>query len=236
MEFLNAHPITTFIVLAAMLVTPFYIFATFAFSGASLKRGGVLASLALVFGAAMFIVCIYAVPDQLGVVGNLIIPVVWILPSLVLFWFREWVLAERLSSHYLISLQLWRAIGAVFLIEMARGNLPGVFAYPAGVGDVLVAVAALIVLIQYRNAKDISAPAIHVVGVLGVLDFCAAFFFGFTSSDSPIQLFSQDNPNQVSLFPTGLIPLFLVPYAIFFHVLAWLNLAKHGTRLQQTAP
>ena len=28
------------------------------------------------------------------------------------------------------------------------------------------------------------------------------------------------------LFPTGMIPLFLVTYAIFFHVLSWLNYLK----------
>jgi hypothetical protein len=39
-------------------------------------------------------------------------------------------------------------IGAVFLLEMARGNLPGIFADPAGVGDVLVALVALVVLIR----------------------------------------------------------------------------------------
>ena len=223
---LDANPLTLFIVIAAMLVTPFYLFATFAFSGASLKKGMTLSLIALLFGAFMFLVCLAAVPGKLGLPGNLIVPVAWILPSLLLFFARDWVLAERLSSHWLIGLQLWRAIGAVFLIEMARGNLPGIFAYPAGVGDVLVAVVALLVLIRFKDFKQIPAGAIHLVGVLGVLDFLSAFFFGFTSSDTPIQLFSHDNPNQVILFPTGLIPLFLVPYAIFFHMLAWLNLGK----------
>lgn len=227
---LDANPLTLFIVIAAMLVTPFYLFATFAFSGASLKKGMTLSLIALLFGAFMFLVCLAAVPGKLGLPGNLIVPVAWILPSLLLFFARDWVLAERLSSHWLIGLQLWRAIGAVFLIEMARGNLPGIFAYPAGVGDVLVAVVALLVLIRFKDFKQIPAGAIHLVGVLGVLDFLSAFFFGFTSSDTPIQLFSHDNPNQVILFPTGLIPLFLVPYAIFFHMLAWLNLLKHGDR------
>ena len=227
---LDANPLTLFIVIAAMLVTPFYLFATFAFSGASMKKGMTLSLIVLLFGAFMFLVCLAAVPGKLGLPGNLIVPVAWILPSLLLFFARDWVLTERLSSHWLIGLQLWRAIGAVFLIEMARGNLPGIFAYPAGVGDVLVAVVALLVLIRFKDFKQIPAGAIHLVGVLGVLDFLSAFFFGFTSSDTPIQLFSHDNPNQVILFPTGLIPLFLVPYAIFFHMLAWLNLLKHGDR------
>ncbi len=225
---LEAHPLTNFIVVAAMLVTPFYLFATFVFSDASPKKGAILGSVALVIGAGMFLVCLTALPGKLGLPGNLIIPAVWILPSVALLLGRNWVLSDPLSSQWIIGLQIWRAIGAVFLIELARGNLPGIFAYPAGVGDVLVAAVALIVLIRYRSSEQIPAGAIHLVGVLGVLDFVSAFFFGFFSSATPLQLFSHENPNQVSLFPTGLIPLFLVPYAIFFHTLAWLNLAKHA--------
>ena len=229
---LDAHPLTFFIVIAAMLVTPFHLFATFVFSSASPAKGALLAWITLALGGCMFVVCLLDLPNKLGLPGNLIIPVVWTLPSLLLFFSRNWVLAERLSSHWIIGLQLWRVIGCVFLIEMVRGNLPGVFAYPAGIGDVLVAVVALSMLISYRGFKEIPARAIHIVGVLGVLDFSSAFFFGFTSSDTPLQLFAFENPNQATLFPTGLIPLFLVPYAIFFHTLAWLNLAKHGGKLE----
>ncbi|MCH8062376.1 MAG: hypothetical protein IH861_07730 [Chloroflexi bacterium] len=52
-------------------------------------------------------------------------------------------------------------------------------------------------------------------------DFVSAFYFGFTSSStSPFQLFAFDQPNQLLLYPTGLIPLFLVPYAVVFHILS----------------
>ena len=64
-----------------------------------------------------------------------------------------------------------------------------------------------------------------MVGV-GVLDFLSAFFFGFTSSRTPLQLFFPVVPNNVVAFPTGMIPLFLVPYAIFFHTLSALNYAR----------
>ena len=67
-----------------------------------------------------------------------------------------------------------------------------------------------------------------VVIILGVADFMSAFFFGFTSSESPVQIFYPEIKNNVILFPTGMIPLFLVPYAIFFHTLSYLNLKKFG--------
>ena len=50
------------------------------------------------------------------------------------------------------------------------------------------------------------------------------FFYGFTSSEgSPSQLFFPGVTDRLILFPTGMIPLFLVPYAIFIHVLSLLN-------------
>jgi len=63
--------------------------------------------------------------------------------------------------------------------------------------------------------------------VIGIADFMSAFFFGFTSSEgSPMQLFFPEITNRLILFPTGMIPLFLVPYAIFFHLLSLLNYLK----------
>ena len=62
----------------------------------------------------------------------------------------------------------------------------------------------------------------------GVLDFLSAFFFGFGSSETPVQIFFPEVPNDLIVFPTGLIPLFLVPYAIFFHTLSWLSYRKFG--------
>lgn len=46
-------------------------------------------------------------------------------------------------------------------------------------------------------------------------------------SETPLQLFFPAVPNHVIVFPTGMIPLFLVPYAIFFHVLSALNYSMH---------
>ncbi|MEM1297556.1 MAG: hypothetical protein AAGH89_19470 [Verrucomicrobiota bacterium] len=225
-QLLEANPLTVFIVIAAMLVTPFYILATYVFSGASAKKGAQIGTGFLIFGAIMFVVCLTAVPDRLGDPGSLVVPAVWILPSLFLVWQRKWFLSHQLSQHWLIGLQIWRAIGGVFLLEMGPEKCAPIFAYPAGLGDLSVAVIALLVLLRYRNAGRIPARAIYLVIWVGVLDFIGAFFFGFFSSETPVQLFSHEAPNRVIYFPTGMIPLFLVPYAIFFHLLSGLNHAK----------
>ncbi len=227
-EIMNAHPLTVAIVVGSIMVTPFYVFAVYVFSNASKVKVAQIGTGFLLFGVIMFLICISDIPRNAGLAGQLIVPLVWTLPSLVLFIWRDWFLSQPLSQRWLIGLQLFRAIGAVFLIEMLMGNVPGIFAYPAGVGDVLVALVALTVLVASRNASHVSDGAIKLVIVLGVLDFMSAFFFGFTSSDTPLQLFTPAVPNNVIVFPTGMIPLFLVPYAIFFHTLSALNYVKFG--------
>ena len=106
------------------------------------------------------------------------------------------------------------------------GNIPGIFAYPAGIGDILVALVALGVLYVYRNTPDIPRVGVFLVVIVGVTDFISAFFFGITSSEGPIQSFHPAVTNNLIRFPTGMIPLFLVPYAIFFHTLSLLNYFK----------
>ncbi len=224
--FLEAHPLTVMIVIGAFLVTPFYILATYAFSGASLRKGTWIGAAFLVWGSIMFWICLSDTPRSLGLAGNLIVPLAWLVPSLILFWRQDWFLEHPLSQRWLVGLQLFRVIGGVFLIEMVRGHIPGLFAYPAGIGDILVGLAALAVLVACRRRVHIPGRFVVTVAVLGVMDFMSAFFFGLTTSAGPMQLFDPPIANQMIRFPTGLIPLFLVPYAIFFHLLSILNFLK----------
>jgi hypothetical protein len=45
----------------------------------------------------------------------------------------------------LTAVQTWRIIGFTFLLLEARGMLPGVFAWSAGYGDMLIGVTASLV-------------------------------------------------------------------------------------------
>ena len=220
---LDAHPITVIIIAGSIMVTPFYILCVYVFSEASKKKGLQIGSAFLIWGAFMFWICLSDAAGKAGLAGNFIVPVTWILPSLVLYWKRNWFLSRRLSQKWLVGLQLFRAIGGVFLIEMMMGNIPGIFAYPAGIGDILVALVALGVLFVYRETPGVPKSGVFLVVTLGLADFVSAFFFGITSSESPIQLFHPEVTNNLLRFPTGMIPLFLVPYAIFFHTLSTLN-------------
>ena len=232
-EMLDAHFLSLIIVGGSVMVTPIYVMAVYVFSGASANKGFQIGVAFLVWGAFMLYICLSQMPARLGMVGIFIVPLAWILPSLILYWQRSWFLSQELSQKWLIGLQLFRIIGGVFLIEMLRGNIPGIFAYPAGIGDILVGVVAFGVLIACRGRERIPGAFILLVIVLGIADFISAFFFGFTSSPGPGQLFFPANENRLMVFPTGMIPQFLVPYAIFFHVLSLLNYLKFEKKRQK---
>ena len=225
-KMLDAHVLTVILIVGSIMLTPFYILAVYVFSGASPKKGMQIGSAFLLFGSLMFWVCLSDIRKELAL-GSLIIPLSWILPSLILYWKRNWFLSQKLSQNWLIGLQLFRVIGGVFLIEMILGHIPGIFAYPAGLGDILVGLVALGVLLAYRRSERIPKAGIFLVIGLGIADFLSAFFFSVTSLAGPLQLFYPAVTNNVGLFPTGMIPLFLVPYAIFFHMLSLLNYLKY---------
>lgn len=50
-----------------------------------------------------------------------------------------------IPRHWLIGIQTFRVLGGVFLIRYFQGDLPGLFAIPAGVGDLLTGIFAPLV-------------------------------------------------------------------------------------------
>ena len=48
---------------------------------------------------------------------------------------------DVVPQPWIIAVQLFRALGVIFLILYANGQMPGLFAWPAGVGDVIVGLA-----------------------------------------------------------------------------------------------
>lgn len=150
-----------------------------------------------------------------------------ILPSVLVYRFRHWILGNGVPQQLLIGLQLIRPIGMIFVFEFFRGTLPGVFAHPAGWGDLIAGLVAAYVLWRFYKTS-IPLRWIYLVSIIGLTDFASAFFFGFTSSASPVQLFAFDNPNQVIRYPLGLIPMLLVPYAVIAHILSLAQIGKNA--------
>ena len=66
-----------------------------------------------------------------------------VLPVLIgglLIWRSSTVarIIDAVPQPWLVGVQLYRALGVIFLILYASGRLPGLFAWPAGVGDIAI--------------------------------------------------------------------------------------------------
>lgn len=215
-EVMQAHPITTFVMLFSFLVAPMYWFLIL-----PVKKAASLGFATMAFGALMGTLSVYNVPASIGPAGGLIILVAWLLPSTLILLNKNYFQTDKLKN--LVGLQIFRLIGGFFILEMFRGLIPGSFAWPAGIGDIITGLLALYIFIRFKNPPR---KWLILLIIVGVVDFISAFFFGFTSLEGPLQLFAVGFDNQTNLFPTGLIPFFLVPYAIAYHAISLINLPK----------
>jgi hypothetical protein len=144
-----------------------------------------------------------------------------LMAGVVLFW--KWRLlrdmVDALPQSWIVGVQFFRVEGAVFLVLLAMGRLPGVFAWPAGVGDILVGLLAPVAGAAYMRRPDAMAGRLRAWNLLGILDLVVAVTTGFLSSPSPIQVLALDRPNLlVTAYPLVMIPVFLVPLALLLHL------------------
>lgn len=224
----NAHFISEIAILLVWALLPYYTYITFKESGHGIAKSVGVALVILLWGGWAFGVVKYEIDG--GLLGWLPIAPLKLLFYLLLAvgtttLLRKRLVGKGLSQHWLLGLQTIRLIGFVFIVEYFRGNLPAIFAFPAGLGDMLTAIIAIAVLVRYRG-KAIPRSAILLVFTVGMIDFASAIFFGITSSETLLQLFAFNTPNQVTLYPTGLIPFYGVPFAIVFHLLSFFELQR----------
>ena len=148
---------------------------------------------------------------------GLLIP---ILVGLLLFW--QWPLVRRVlaivPNDWIVGIQFYRTLGVIFLILYAVGRLPGLFALPAGLGDVSVGLLAPLVATAYARSSDGSAGRVRLWNLLGIADLVIAVTTGFLTSPSPLQLAAFDLPSVlITIFPLVLIPVYMVPLSILLH-------------------
>ena len=124
-------------------------------------------------------------------------------------------LSLSLDLRLLTAIQAWRLIGVMFLVLMFFGLLPGTFAWPAGIGDIIVgAYAPFVVVAISRQTPGWQKHAV-LLNVLGLLDFVGAIGGGVLSrADIMLEL------------PLSMIPTFAVPFWIVLHIISLIKLRK----------
>jgi len=126
--------------------------------------------------------------------------------------FRQF--AMSLNPRNLTFVQSWRIAGFTFLVLYAAGILPGVFALPAGWGDIAIGATAPLVATKLANVSH--RRGFIFWQVLGIFDLVMAVTLGTVAR--------LINPNEVptgvmTMLPLSLIPTFAVPLLIMLHVI-----------------
>ena len=132
--------------------------------------------------------------------------------------FRRWI--ARVPLHLLVGVQVYRVVGVLFLVAYAQDDLPAEFALPAGIGDVLVGLGAVLVAVMLLHRGEQRARSTVLAWcAFGILDLVVAVATGFLTAPSPFQQIAFDAPNAaIASYPFVLIPTFAVPVSIILHI------------------
>ena len=161
---------------------------------------------------------------------RLLMPALIVLPvaTFVIAWqtskpFRARVLA--IDTGVLVILHSWRMVGMGFLFLYAHGVLPGLFAWLAGIGDMLAAFGAVLIGTALLKGRKVSRATLLGWNSFGLLDFVIAIVIG--TSLRSVYLGGAVNTDAMALLPLSLVPTVIVPLYIITHLMIYLQL-KNG--------
>lgn len=89
----------------------------------------------------------------------------------------------------LISVQILRVLGILFVLSYARNELPAPFAPVAGWGDVTVGLAAIPLSLLLYSSEYRPRALLVAWNILGIADLVTALTLGALSSPGPIRMF-----------------------------------------------
>lgn len=119
------------------------------------------------------------------------------------------------------AVQAWRFAGLEFLALHAHGVLPGVFAWPAGLGDIAIGVTAPWIMLSLARQPGFAAARPFLVwNLLGILDLIVAIGTGVLASGFAAGLVGATTTGPMAQLPLVLIPVYFVPIFIMLHVAA----------------
>ena len=151
--------------------------------------------------------------------------------------FRAFVLGADL--RLVSAIQAWRWGGLGFLTLYARGILPGLFALPAGLGDMAIGFSAPWIVLALARHPLFAASRRYVTwNILGIVDFiiavsmgtiCSGFIPGIT------RFMGGVTTGAMAQLPLVLIPAYMIPLFTMLHCTALFQ-ARQLARSAKSAP
>lgn len=133
--------------------------------------------------------------------------------------FRRLVLA--LDLRIVTAVQAWRFAGLGFIALYVYQVLPGMFAWPAGLGDIAIGLSApcLVWMLIHRPGFE-SSNSFIVWNLLGILDLLVAVGSGTLSSMLAVGVAGEVTTGPMAQLPLVLIPAYFVPLFVALHLTA----------------
>ncbi len=170
------------------------------------------------------------------VVVSAVVPVLLFLAAYALSpAFKRFILSQDIRT--LTMLQLWRVVGFVFLPLYAFDILPGLFAWPAGLGDVAVGLTAAVVVARIdRNPDYVKSSGIVWFHLMGLFDFAVAIVTAALAAGALPQMISNGVTSApLDVWPLNIFPNFLVPAFIIAQLTVLLNVYALRRRIARPA-
>jgi hypothetical protein len=130
------------------------------------------------------------------------------------------LLVDALDLRALVLLHVTRFVGIYFLVLYRRGELDYSFAVPGGIGDIVVAALALVVVLL-PIAETGRLRLITIWNVIGLIDILLVVF-----AAARIGLTGGFGILPLTYLPLSLLPTFLVPLIIASHLAIFARIAR----------
>ena len=122
----------------------------------------------------------------------------------------------------LLSPHSFRVAGVFFLLYLAFGHLPVLFALPAGLGDIAAGIAAP--LAARKLAQGTGRRAVLWFNAFGITDLAVAGALGSLTGYQVLNVTPSATP--ISELPLALVPTVTVPLLLALHVTSMVTLAR----------
>lgn len=133
--------------------------------------------------------------------------------------FRDFVLTADL--RLCTGIQAWRFAGLAFIALYAQGTLPGLFAWPAGLGDIAIGLTAPWVTLALIRRESFRFSRLFLVwNLLGILDLIVAVTTGVLSSGLAAATAEEITTAPMAQLPLVLVPAYFVPIFVMLHLAA----------------
>lgn len=186
-----------------------------------LKQRVLLSILVLIWGVISFILSkdgFYSNSNDLAGFNFMVISM--LIPLIIFFILLKnqqiSSILDNFSHKAIIGLQVYRLFGSVFLFIAFNNDMPGLFAIPPGILDVLIATTAVLIIHKQIYIEKYA----KMWNYLGLLDFALAFGLYFLYHPFKILEVQEEQIVLSGQYPLTHIITFFVPLAVILHTLS----------------